>query len=83
MGLIYTSPPREVDDLRRIKGIGGMLENSLNDHGVYRFRQIALWTERHAEEFARRLNSFGGRILREGWREQARRLHVEKYGGEP
>ena len=73
---------REVDDLTKIRGIGSKVENSLNDLGVYQFRQIAVWTKGNAEEFSRRLEHFAGRMFREKWSEQARQLHLEKYGTE-
>jgi len=80
LGIIFRSPPREVDDLKKIRGIGKKLENSLNDHGVYQFRQIALWTRANGEEFSRRLEHFADRMFRDQWVEQARVLHGEKYG---
>jgi predicted flap endonuclease-1-like 5' DNA nuclease len=81
LGLVFRTPPREVDDLKKIRGIGRKLEDSLNDHGVYRFGQIALWTDRNVEEFSRRLPCFGDRILRDGWIEQAGKLCAEKRAG--
>ena len=56
-----------------------VLEESLNSIGVYRFEQIATWTERNVEEFDELL-SFKGRIEREEWLKQAKTLHEEKYG---
>jgi predicted flap endonuclease-1-like 5' DNA nuclease len=82
LGIIFRTPPREVDDLTKIRGIGSKVENSLNDYGVYQFRQIALWTKANADEFSRRLEHFAGRMFREQWSEQARQLHLEKYGTE-
>jgi predicted flap endonuclease-1-like 5' DNA nuclease len=82
LGIIFRTPPREVDDLTKIRGIGTKVENSLNDHGVYQFRQVALWTRANAEEFSRRLEHFAGRMFREHWSDQARELHLEKYGTE-
>jgi predicted flap endonuclease-1-like 5' DNA nuclease len=82
LGIIFRTPPREVDDLKKIRGIGQKLENSLNDHGVYQFRQIALWNRANAEEFSRRLECFADRMFRDQWIEQARKLHADKYGME-
>ena len=78
-GLVYDSAPAEVDDLKLISGVGPVLEESLNSIGVYRFEQIATWTERNVEEFDELL-SFKGRIVREEWIKQAIALHEEKYG---
>lgn len=78
-GLVYDSAPAEVDDLKLISGVGPVLEESLNSTGVYRFEQIATWTERNVEEFDELL-SFKGRIVREEWIKQAITLQEEKYG---
>ena len=78
-GMVYDSPPAEVDDLEVISGVGPVLAEKLNSIGVYRFEQIANWTERNVQEFDELL-SFKGRIEREEWIEQAKALHEEKYG---
>lgn len=78
LGLIYTSPPVQSDDLTHLKGVASVIERRLNEFGVYTFKQIALWTEEHVREFSRRL-SFKDRISRERWVEQARELHFQKY----
>ena len=61
------------DDLTRIGGVGPKLARILNEIGVYHFDQIAAWTEDEVAYMDARL-SFKGRIGREGWIEQARRL---------
>jgi len=55
-GLLYTSAPDEVDDLTRIKGVAGVLNGTLNEYGVYTYRQIALWTPQICEDFSDRLS---------------------------
>ncbi|MEM9284183.1 MAG: 50S ribosomal protein L21, partial [Verrucomicrobiota bacterium] len=79
LGLVFKQAPAEEDDLTRIKGVAGVLKGKLNDFGVYRFKQIALWNDAVIEEFAERL-SFKDRIQRDDWRTQAKELHEEKYG---
>lgn len=79
LGIIYTSRPDEVDDLKLIKGVANVLEGRLHEFGIYRFKQIVHWTESHMEEFSDRL-SFSGRIQRDNWQEQAAQFHKEKYG---
>lgn len=61
------------DDLTKIKGIGQKLESALNSHGVYYYRQIADWTDAEIAEMDAKLK-FPGRIERDKWRPQARRL---------
>ncbi len=78
-GMVYDSRPAEVDDLEVIGGVGPVLAEKLNSIGVYRFEQIANWTERNVQEFDELL-SFKGRIEREEWIEQAKALHEDKHG---
>jgi predicted flap endonuclease-1-like 5' DNA nuclease len=63
------------DNLKLIKGIGEVLEVGLNKLGIYQFEQIASWDERKVEEINEQL-SFTGRIEREEWIEQAKKLHL-------
>ncbi len=79
LGLVFRKRPDEVDDLKEISGVANVLEGRLNEFGIYRFKQIALWEERHELEFSERL-SFKDRIQRDEWRRQAADLHQEKYG---
>ena len=75
LGILYTSAPDEVDDLTRIKGVAGVLSKKLNDYGVYKYRQIALWTPQICEDFSNTL-SFKGRIQRDNWIDQAKTFHL-------
>lgn len=79
LGMVYDSAPAEVDDLKEINGVGPGIEEKLNEIGVYRFEQIANWTEEHIAEFDEKL-SFKGRIERDEWTEKAKALHEEKHG---
>ncbi|MFN3192612.1 MAG: hypothetical protein ACE361_19020 [Aureliella sp.] len=78
LGLVYTEVPAEVDDLKAIYGIAGVLEGKLNDFGVYTYEQIMQWDEAAVEEFSARL-AFKDRIERDGWILQASRLYAAKY----
>lgn len=73
MPVAVTPPPEPADDLKRIAGIGPKLEVLLHDLGVYRFSQIADWTESDVDRFNQQMD-FSGRIERERWVEQARLL---------
>ena len=68
-------PEQKFDDLTLIKGIGAVIARKLNEAGVWRFEQIAAWTDEEAASFSERL-SFKGRVTRDKWREQAREMSV-------
>ncbi|MFK8067174.1 MAG: hypothetical protein AB8D52_02920 [Gammaproteobacteria bacterium] len=61
------------DDLKRIKGIGPKIEATLNELGIYQFRQIANFTEDNINWVNEHLR-FKGRIERENWISQANDL---------
>ncbi len=63
----------EADDLKKLSGVGPVLEQKLNEAGVTSFAQIAGWKKKDIEEFDEKL-SFKGRIEREGWVDQAKEL---------
>lgn len=79
LGMVYDSAPSEFDDLKEINGVGPKLEEKLNSIGIYRFEQIAEWTEENVKEFDELL-SLKGRIERDEWIEKAKQLHKEKHG---
>nr|WP_321462837.1 hypothetical protein [uncultured Cohaesibacter sp.] len=63
----------KADDLKKIKGVGKVIEGKLNNLGIYHFEQVANWTDEQAEWVSSFLN-FKGRIEREKWIEQAKAL---------
>lgn len=65
------------DDLKRIKGIGPKIEQTLNGLGIWHFDQIAAWSEEQ-KLWVNGYLQFSGRIDREGWIEQARDLAAQK-----
>ena len=69
------------DDLKKIKGIGKVLEDKLHGLGVFHYDQIAAWGEEEVNWVNGHL-SFSGRIQREEWIEQAKVLAAadEKKG---
>ncbi len=62
-----------VEDLKRIRGIGVLIEKKLNSLGVTGYEQIAHWTNADIDRVSQILD-FKGRIERENWVEQARIL---------
>ena len=65
--------PAGADDLKKLSGVGPVLEKKLQAAGVTSFAQIAGWTDKDIEEFDEKLD-FKGRIEREGWVDQAKKL---------
>lgn len=74
---LFTAPEGEKDDLKKISGVGPVLEKKLNALGITTFAQVAAFTE---EDIARVDDalSFKGRIERDGWLDQAKALAAEK-----
>jgi predicted flap endonuclease-1-like 5' DNA nuclease len=67
------SPDAGGDDLKRIRGIGILIEKRLNAAGVTTYNSIANWTSGDIDRISQTLD-FKGRIERENWVEQARIL---------
>jgi predicted flap endonuclease-1-like 5' DNA nuclease len=62
-----------LEDLKRIRGIGVLIEKKLNSMGVVSYEQIANWSAADIDRVSQSLD-FKGRIERENWVEQARIL---------
>lgn len=75
-GLVYTSKPDQVDDLKEISGVGPVLEEKLHANGIYTYEQISQWKKAQIEEFGELL-SFKDRIERDDWVSQAKKLAKE------
>lgn len=45
LGWVYPQRPAKVDPLTRIEGLGAKQEAALHRMGIYKFRQIALWSD--------------------------------------
>ena len=72
-GQIGGGKSAEVDDLKRVRGVGVLIEKKLNSMGVTSYRQIANWSGADIDRVSQVLD-FRGRIERENWVEQARIL---------
>jgi predicted flap endonuclease-1-like 5' DNA nuclease len=68
-----SAPMGEADDLKKISGVGPVLEGKLHSLGIYHFWQIARWTRDEVEWVDGFLN-FKGRIDRDEWIVQANKL---------
>lgn len=67
------APEGDADDLKMISGVGPALEKKLHAAGVTSFAQIAAWSEDDITRMDDVL-SFKGRIARDNWVEQAKKL---------
>lgn len=70
-------PARRKDDLKRISGIGAVIEKKLNALGITSFEQIAALEAEDIEKLTKIIRFFPGRIVRDNWVEQAERLTSE------
>ncbi len=61
------------DDLKQLSGVGPALEKKLHEAGVTTFAQIAAWGADDIAAMDEKL-SFKGRIEREGWVDQAKKI---------
>ena len=73
---LFSAPEGEPDDLKKISGVGPVLEKKLHGLGITKFAQVAAFT---AEDIAKVDDalSFKGRIERDNWLEQAAELAKE------
>jgi large subunit ribosomal protein L21 len=69
--------PAGADDLKKLSGVGPVLEQKLHNLGVTTFDQVAAWTPEDVERVDGALN-FKGRIDREDWIGQAKTLIAER-----
>ena len=70
-----STPQGQPDDLKRIKGIGPVIERKLNDLGIYHFHQIAAFNDENIRWIDNNV-AFPGRVNREQWVSQAKLLEM-------
>ena len=70
---LFKTPKGEPDDLKKISGVGPVLEKKINALGITKFRQIAGFSKDDIAKVDEVLN-FKGRIEREDWLGQAAKL---------
>lgn len=71
--------PNNRDDLKKIKGVGPVMERILNELGITTFEQIANFGPDDVARVAAQINTFPGRIEKDDWVGGARRQHALKY----
>lgn len=70
---LFTAPEGQADDLKKISGVGPVLEKKLNALGITTYEQIVNFSEEDIARVDEVLN-FKGRIERDNWVEQAKEL---------
>ena len=70
-----STPQGQPDDLKRIKGIGPVIERKLNDLGIFHFHQIAAFNDENIRWIDNNV-AFPGRVNREQWVSQAKLLEM-------
>ncbi len=70
---LFAAPAGDADDLKKITGVGPVLEKKLNALGITRFDQVANFSDEDIAKIDDALN-FKGRILRDDWIGQAKTL---------
>ncbi|MEM8703458.1 MAG: 50S ribosomal protein L21 [Pseudomonadota bacterium] len=70
---LFDTPEGDADDLKKISGVGPVLEKKLNALGITQYAQVAAFS---VDDIARvdEVLNFKGRIERENWIEQAKSL---------
>jgi predicted flap endonuclease-1-like 5' DNA nuclease len=66
------------DILSKIVGVGPFIEAKLNSIGIYTYEQISRFNEEDADHVTRLIEFFPGRIERDGWVRQAKKLLKKK-----
>lgn len=62
------------DDLKLISGVGPFIEEKLNSIGIYTFDQISRFTSEDIDTVTALIQFFPGRIERDKWTKQAKKL---------
>lgn len=68
------------DDLKKIWGIGKVLEKLLNREGIYRFSQVAQLDDAAIDALSEKIGPFRNRIRRDDWVGGAKEEFFKKYG---
>jgi molybdopterin-containing oxidoreductase family membrane subunit len=64
----------KADDLKKVKGIGPVMEKTLNQIGIYTFAQVSKMTKKEYDLLDSITGSFPGRAERDDWAGQANKL---------
>ena len=68
----FDSATQEPDDLKKIKGIGPLMEKTLNKLGIFSFLQVSKMTQKEYDLLDSLTDAFPGRAQRDDWAGQAK-----------
>lgn len=71
---IGSAKEEDKDDLRKIHGVGPFIEKKLNSIGIYTYEQISRFTKKDIKDVTELIQFFPGRIERDDWVGQAKKL---------
>jgi NADH-quinone oxidoreductase subunit E len=71
---LLKKPRGKADDLKLIWGVGPAFEKLLNKTGIWHFDQVASWGAKDIDHVDALLKGFHGRIRRDEWVKQAKKL---------
>lgn len=71
--------PKEKDDLKKINGIGPVMEKLLNSFGITSFKQVADFKAVDIAKVTEAIDAFPGRIERDNWVGGALEEYNKKY----
>ncbi|MCW5516262.1 NrfD/PsrC family molybdoenzyme membrane anchor subunit [Muriicola sp. Z0-33] len=71
----FDATKETADDLKKVKGIGPQMEQTLNQIGIFTFAQVSRMTEKEYNLLDEITGSFPGRAQRDDWAGQANRLN--------
>ncbi|NJN77493.1 MAG: hypothetical protein HC803_03490 [Saprospiraceae bacterium] len=77
-GKISVAAAEDKDDLKVISGVGPFIEEKLNSLGIYTYKQVSEFDEEIIDLVTDAIMFFPGRIVRDGWVEQAAEMHAKK-----
>jgi predicted flap endonuclease-1-like 5' DNA nuclease len=72
---IPVAKAKDKNDLTAIKGVGPFIEGKLNDIGIYTYEQIGKFDKDFIQLVTDAIQFFPGRIKRDNWVGQAKKLH--------
>ncbi len=73
-GSFGTAEEHEKDDLKRISGVGPFIEKKLNALDIYTFKQVSKFTPDDIDNVTEAIEFFPGRITRDDWVSQAKKM---------
>ena len=71
---VYDPATQKADNLKKISGVGPVMEQKLHQLGIYTFDQVSRMTKKEYDLLDEIIDTFPGRAEREDWAGQAQKL---------